>query len=142
VRNKEQIRKFVWDAMEIAGLANGGTLYDKIPDFKRSYAAATNVINLDVWKEASVIKSNPDKAQRPLRKLALESGKTVYMAVPRLRQSKCFVEISSSLGAVRNLIYNGRCFEVWKVGLSERFRFDRSCYIRFSCSKSRRNEDW
>ena len=97
MRNKEQIRKFVWDAMEIAGLANGGTLYDKIPDFKRSYAAATNVINLDVWKEASVIKSNPDKAQRPLRKLALESGKTVYMAVPRLRQSKCFVEISSSL---------------------------------------------
>ena len=104
MRNNEQIRKFVWDAMEIAGLANGGTLYDKIPDFKRSYAAATNVINLDVWKEASVIKSNPDKAQRPLRKLALESGKTVYMAVPRLRQSKCFEEISSSLGASSEIL--------------------------------------
>ena len=104
MRNKEQIRKFVWDAMEIAGLANGGTLYDKIPDFKRSYAAATNVINLDVWKEASVIKSNPDKAQRPLRKLALESGKTVYMAVPRLRQPKCFVEISSALGASSEIL--------------------------------------
>ena len=99
MRSKEQIRKFVWDAMQRAGLANGGNLYDKIPDFKRANAAASNVINLDVWKEASVIKSNPDKAQRPLRELALKSGKTVYMAVPRLRKSKCFVEITCSLEA-------------------------------------------
>ncbi len=98
VRHKDQIRKFIWDTMQQSGAANGVDLYDKIPDFKRSQDAAANVINLDVWTAASVIKSNPDKAQRPLRKLALESGKIVYMAVPRLRQPKCFVEINSSLG--------------------------------------------
>ena len=40
-----------------------------------------------------MIKSNPDLPQRPLRRLALEQGKTVYMAVPRLTEEKCFVEL-------------------------------------------------
>ncbi|MFQ6028441.1 MAG: 5-formyltetrahydrofolate cyclo-ligase, partial [Dehalococcoidia bacterium] len=34
-----------------------------------------------------------DKAQRPLRQRALEEGKLLYMAVPRLRQEQCFVEL-------------------------------------------------
>ena len=32
----------------------------------------------------------------PLRQLALEQGKTLYMAVPRLRQEQCFVELDPS----------------------------------------------
>ena len=44
-----------------------------------------------------MIKSNPDLPQRPLRRLALEQGKTVYMAVPRLTQEKCFVELDPAL---------------------------------------------
>jgi len=31
-----------------------------------------------------VVKANPDKAQRPVRARALEEGKVLYMAVPRL----------------------------------------------------------
>ena len=31
-----------------------------------------------------MLKSNPDSAQLPVRQRALEDGKTVYMAVPRL----------------------------------------------------------
>jgi 5-formyltetrahydrofolate cyclo-ligase len=30
------------------------------------------------------VKANPDSAQWPVRQRALEDGKTVYMAVPRL----------------------------------------------------------
>ena len=51
---------------------------------------------LEAWQNARVIKGNPDKAQRPLRQLALEQGKTLYMAVPRLRQEQCFVELDPS----------------------------------------------
>jgi len=52
--------------------------------------------HLDVWKRARVIKCNPDAPQLPLRRAALQDGKVVYMAVPRLRAAECFVEIDPS----------------------------------------------
>ena len=65
----------------------------RIPNFTGSGRAHLQLAELEIWKNARVIKSNPDLPQRPLRKLALEQGKTVYMAVPRLTQEKCFVEL-------------------------------------------------
>ena len=55
------------------------------------------MFGLEAWQAAGVIKSNPDQPQRPLRQRALEEGKTVYMAVPRLRQEQCFVELDPSV---------------------------------------------
>jgi hypothetical protein len=37
-----------------------------------------------VWRDARTVKANPDSPQWPVRQRALEDGKTVYMAVPRL----------------------------------------------------------
>jgi 5-formyltetrahydrofolate cyclo-ligase len=51
---------------------------------------------LDVWKRAKVLKCNPDSPQRPVRLRALKAGKIVYMAVPRLREAKCFIELDPS----------------------------------------------
>ena len=51
---------------------------------------------LEVWKSARFIKANPDSPQRAIRHLALKQGKTLYMAVPRLRELKCFVELDPS----------------------------------------------
>ena len=39
---------------------------------------------MPVWQAAGTLKANPDSAQLPVRQRALEDGKTVYMAVPRL----------------------------------------------------------
>ena len=97
MRSKQEIRAGVWAAMEQAGAAHTRKLHDKIPHFRGCEAAAGRVGELDAWQAARVIKGNPDKAQRPLRQLALEQGKTLYMAVPRLRQEQCFVELDPAV---------------------------------------------
>jgi 5-formyltetrahydrofolate cyclo-ligase len=38
----------------------------------------------------------PDSPQRPVRLRALKEGKMVYMAVPRLRELECFIELDPS----------------------------------------------
>lgn len=55
--------------------------------------AAYRAASLDVFKRSNYIKANPDSPQKHLRKLALEHGKTVFMAVPRLRSLKCFIRL-------------------------------------------------
>ena len=100
MRSKDEVREAVWSAMEEARAAHTRKLHDKIPHFRGCESAAERVGELEAWQNARVIKGNPDKAQRPLRQLALEQGKTLYMAVPRLRQEQCFVELDpSSMGA-------------------------------------------
>ena len=42
------------------------------------------------WQAARTLKANPDSAQLPVRQRALEDGKTVYMAVPRLADEQPF----------------------------------------------------
>lgn len=67
----------------------------RIPNFKGSEKAAEKVSKLKVWQGADVLKANPDSPQQPLRRMALEEGKVVYMAVPRLRSIRCFVKLDS-----------------------------------------------
>ena len=93
MRDKDAIREYMWTALEQAGAVRARNVHDKIPDFRGAEEAADRVAELEVWRNARVIKSNPDKAQRPLRQRALEEGKIVYMAVPRLRSEQCFVEL-------------------------------------------------
>ncbi|MSQ17743.1 MAG: 5-formyltetrahydrofolate cyclo-ligase [Dehalococcoidia bacterium] len=93
MRDKSEVREMVWSALERAGVVRGESAHDRIPDFVGAEAAAQRVFDLDCWRRAQVIKSNPDRAQRPLRRRALEEGKLLYMAVPRLEQERCFVEL-------------------------------------------------
>ena len=93
MRNKDEIRKDVWQSMRDAGVAAFPGAVGRIPNFTGSGRAHLQIAELEIWKNARVIKSNPDLPQRPLRRLALEQGKTVYMAVPRLTEEKCFVEL-------------------------------------------------
>lgn len=62
----------------------------RIPNFVGAEAAAGRLAEEPVWQEASVLKCNPDSPQLPVRKRALEDGKVVYMAVPRLAEPKPF----------------------------------------------------
>jgi 5-formyltetrahydrofolate cyclo-ligase len=67
----------------------------RIPNFKGASQAAELVRQLPVWKEALVLKCNPDSPQRYLRLRALEEGKLIYMAIPRLREERCFLELEA-----------------------------------------------
>lgn len=97
MRSKDEVRAGVWAAMEQANAAHTRKLRDRIPHFRGCEAAAAQVSELPEWQAARVIKANPDKPQRPLRQLALEQGKTLYMAVPRLKQEQCFVELDPAV---------------------------------------------
>src|ERR671939_324038 len=47
----------------------------------------------DEWQAAAALKANPDSPQWPVRQRALEDGKVVYMAVPRLAAERPFLAL-------------------------------------------------
>jgi 5-formyltetrahydrofolate cyclo-ligase len=81
---KAALRQQVWSEMNAARVARFPGAAGRIPNFAGAEAAAERLRATDVWHAASTIKANPDSAQLPVRQRALEDGKTVYMAVPRL----------------------------------------------------------
>jgi 5-formyltetrahydrofolate cyclo-ligase len=68
-------------------------LHDRIPNFAGAEEAARRLTELPEWQAARRIKCNPDAPQRAVRLAALRQGKTVVMAVPRLRTERCFVRL-------------------------------------------------
>ncbi|HXF40823.1 MAG TPA: 5-formyltetrahydrofolate cyclo-ligase [Blastocatellia bacterium] len=90
---KQEIREVVWALLESEGASRFPGTRGRIPNFKGAEQCSSRVAELEVWKKARVIKANPDSPQRAIRHLALKQGKTIYMAVPRLREEKCFVEL-------------------------------------------------
>ncbi|MEV6690469.1 5-formyltetrahydrofolate cyclo-ligase [Micromonospora sp. NPDC051196] len=86
---KQTVRHHVWDLLERQHAAPAG-VHGHIPDFVGKETAADLLADLDAWKAAQVIKCNPDRAQLPVRIRALQEGKLLYMAVPRLATPKPF----------------------------------------------------
>ena len=82
--------------MEEEGVALFPGANGRIPNFKGADKAARLLSTLPEWQKAKGIKANPDSPQRPVRHLALSSGKTIYMAMPRLRENKCFIKLDPS----------------------------------------------
>ena len=93
---KQDIRERVWQALEKAHVHRFPGTRGRIPNFVGAERAADRLCELDVWKRAKVLKCNPDSPQRPVRLRALKEGKVVYMAVPRLRELECFIELDPS----------------------------------------------
>lgn len=92
---KQALRETIWEEMSAAKLgAFPFPLKGRIPNFKGASEAAKRLFDHAVWQQATVVKANPDAPQRAVRKQALLDGKTLYMAVPRLTEKQCFVEIS------------------------------------------------
>ncbi|RPJ00867.1 MAG: 5-formyltetrahydrofolate cyclo-ligase, partial [Deltaproteobacteria bacterium] len=88
-----RIREKIWKTLEKEKVALFPGARGRIPNFKGADKAAQLLAMLPDWKNARAIKANPDSPQRPVRHLALISGKTVYMAAPRLREERCFVKL-------------------------------------------------
>jgi len=92
--DKQTIRETVWDALEEGGIARFPfPPHDRIPNFEGASEAAQRLTETAVWDAAETVKANPDSPQLPVRRAALRAGKTVYMAVPRLRDEQCFYEL-------------------------------------------------
>ncbi|MEV0849786.1 5-formyltetrahydrofolate cyclo-ligase [Streptomyces sp. NPDC049954] len=89
-RAKQAVRTQVWDALTAAHAVHDASVHGRIPHFKGAEEAATRLAALPAWRRASFVKAVPDKAQLPVRVRALEEGKTVYMAVPKLAAQKPF----------------------------------------------------
>jgi len=87
---KAALRQEVWSAMSAAKVARFPGAAGRIPNFVGAEAAAERLRATDVWRGAGTVKANPDSAQLPVRQRALEDGKTVYMAVPRLAEAEPF----------------------------------------------------
>ncbi len=62
----------------------------RIPNFAGAKLAAQKLAGHRLWKRARVVKVNPDSPQTHARRTALEEGKTLIMAVPKLRDTHPF----------------------------------------------------
>lgn len=92
--DKQRIRERVWDALDESGVARFPfPPHGRIPNVAGAADAADRLTETDAWRTADVVKANPDAPQLPVRRRALRDGKTVYMAVPRLREAECFLEL-------------------------------------------------
>jgi len=87
---KAALREEVWDAMRAARVARFPGAAGRIPHFSGAEAAAERLRGTPEWQSARTLKANPDAPQLPVRQRALEDGKTVYMAVPRLADKQPF----------------------------------------------------
>lgn len=95
-RVKQMLREKVWQKMEVTKVAIFPGALGRIPNFIGAAEAARHLDNLEEWRKAKTLKANPDSPQAPAREIALRRGKTVFMAVPRLRQEKCFVRLDGT----------------------------------------------
>jgi 5-formyltetrahydrofolate cyclo-ligase len=87
---KAALRQEVWAAMRAAKVARFPGAEGRIPNFTGAEAAAQRLAATAHWLQAGTVKANPDSAQLPVRQRALQDGKTVYMAVPRLAEPEPF----------------------------------------------------
>ncbi|MGO8959594.1 MAG: 5-formyltetrahydrofolate cyclo-ligase [Streptosporangiaceae bacterium] len=87
---KAAVREDIWAAMRAAKVARFPGAAGRIPNFTGAEAAADRLRAMPDWQAAETLKANPDSPQLPVRQRALEDGKTVFMAVPRLAADKPF----------------------------------------------------
>ena len=91
---KPEIRERIWALLTARRVARFPLpLHDRIPNFAGAEVAARRLTELPEWQAARRIKCNPDAPQRAVRLAALRDGKTVLMAVPRLRTERCFLRL-------------------------------------------------
>jgi len=93
---KQQLRERVWEALRAHGVARFPGTQGRIPNFVGAERAADRLARLPEWKKALVLKVNPDAPQLAVRRRALAEGKRVFMAVPRLTEEHCFIELNPS----------------------------------------------
>lgn len=90
MKSKDKVRREIWSAMEREGVSRFPGADGRIPNFAGAKLAAQRLAEHRHWKRARAIKANPDSPQTHVRRIALEEGKMLVMAVPRLRDPHPF----------------------------------------------------
>ncbi|MEM2157548.1 MAG: 5-formyltetrahydrofolate cyclo-ligase [Sulfolobales archaeon] len=82
---RESLRNNVWRVMEERGVSRfPKPVYGRIPNFVGAEEAALKFIHSEVFKNAKIVKVNPDSPQRPIREAVLRSNKILVMPTPRI----------------------------------------------------------
>jgi 5-formyltetrahydrofolate cyclo-ligase len=106
-RAKQGVRERVWAGLERERASRFPGARGRIPNFVGAEAAAERFAGRPPWFAAQIVKANPDSPQLPVRRRALAEGKTVYMAVPRLREERPFVRLARE-ATIRGAMREGR----------------------------------
>jgi 5-formyltetrahydrofolate cyclo-ligase len=93
IKTKDELREQVWSRLQQRKVARFPGAVGRIPNFIGAEACAGVLSQLPLWHKAKTLKANPDSPQRAIRQKALEEGKVIYMAVPRLHSDKPFIEL-------------------------------------------------
>ena len=88
---KAALRQEVWTAMKASKAARFPGAEGRIPNFVGAERAADALRQCREWQSAGALKANPDSPQLPVRQRALDDGKMLYMAVPRLASDQPFM---------------------------------------------------
>jgi len=91
----------VWAALSAAKAARFPGAAGRIPNFTGAEAAAERLRGTPQWRRARTVKANPDSPQLPVRQRALQDGKIVYMAVPRLAEPEPFFLLDPAISPTR-----------------------------------------
>jgi 5-formyltetrahydrofolate cyclo-ligase len=120
---KDKLRHEIWTALKESGEAIGDP-FGGISNFMGADKAAARLAELPIWKRAKVVKANPDAPQAPVRLRAMQDGKIVYMAVPRLAEEKCFIELSAPELLARGIALEEACQWQTAVEIGKRVAFE------------------
>lgn len=126
---KDSLRREVWSSLESTN-TGVGAVRSRIPNYARAHEAADQLATLDIWKDASIVKSNPDPAQAHVRLRALQDGKTLYTPVPELTEPFPFVcldpaDLLAQGVSFENVMFSEGAVEIGApVGFDEMEPFD------------------
>jgi 5-formyltetrahydrofolate cyclo-ligase len=105
IADKQRLREQVWARIAAdPGVRTAVPPAGRIPGFQQAEAAAQRLAQLTEWRAARALKSNPDTPQLPVRRLALEQGKRLYMAVPKLATVRPFIALAAAPGVSAELL--------------------------------------
>lgn len=99
-KSKQEVREYVWNKMKELKICSF-PCYGHIPNFIGSEKTIEKIVELEEYKSAKRIFVSPDTPQRSLIKYALNDGKEVYMASPRLLKGFCKVK---SFGNLKEIV--------------------------------------
>jgi|ECHnycMinimDraft_1075156.scaffolds.fasta_scaffold01606_2 5-formyltetrahydrofolate cyclo-ligase len=85
---KQRVRETIWKLLEDREIARfPRPVFGRIPNFYGAETASKLLSLTEEFKNAKVIKVNPDSPQRYLREIALKNRKKVLVPTPRLKGS-------------------------------------------------------
>jgi 5-formyltetrahydrofolate cyclo-ligase len=91
-KTKQELREEMWRRMEELKITRFPGAFGRIPNFIGAEKAASMITQLREWKNAQVVKVNPDSPQASVRRLALLSNMVLIMPTPRLRSGFLILE--------------------------------------------------